>query len=224
MPRRIVDIFGDALALLERRHFFELFHRLGKLFVALVELLDALCDLHVLAVDEEQEVHDEEMQHEDDEVFEGVGDEHVQRDGLIAQHLRNGEHRKIQDGAANAHRDVARELFLAQIELRKDDDKERRDEPSARKIGEHEQKKDIDDITDDAALKRAQRKQFDGIFRRQCRRNGQDDEERGDPFHFRVAAVHRKDDLGKHERKKDEHLADRRHPLEGDRIAFETFF
>ena len=164
------------------------------------------------------------MQHEDDEIFERVGNEHIERDAFIAQGLRNGEHRKIQYGAANAHRDVARELFLAQIELRKDDDKERRNEPAARKIGEHEQQKDVDDITHDAALKRAQRKQLDGVFRRQCRRNGQDDEKRGDAFHFGVAAVDRENDLGKHEREKDEHLADRRHALEGQRGALETFF
>ena len=129
------------------------------------------------------------MQHEDDEIFEGVGDEHIERDAFIAQDLRNGEHRKIQDGAAHAHRDVARELFLAQIELRKDDDEERRDEPAARKVGEHEQQEDIDDIAHDAALEGAQRKQLDGVFRRERRRNGQDDEEHGDALYPCIAAV-----------------------------------
>ena len=93
-----------------------------QLLVALVELLDALCDLLVLAVDKEQEVHDEEVQDEDDEVFERIGDEKIERNGLVAQRLRKGEHRKIEHGTAHAHRDVARKLLLAQIKLRKDDD------------------------------------------------------------------------------------------------------
>ena len=164
------------------------------------------------------------MQHEDDEVFERIGNEHIERNAFIAQGLRNGEHRKIQYGAANAHRDVARKPLLAQIKFGKNDDKERRNEPAARKIGEYEQQKDVDDITHNAALKRAQRKQLDGVFRRKRRRNGQNDEERGDAFHFGVAAVDREDDLCKHEREKDEHLSDRRHALEGQRGALETFF
>ena len=170
---------GDALALLERRHFLELFHRLGELlialgelFVALVQLLDALGDLLVLAVHEEQEVHDEEVQGKDDEVVEGTRDEQVELDGLVAQGLGKREHPQIQHDAADAHRDVARDLLLAQIKFREDDDEERRNEPSARKIGEHEQKQKVGDIADDALFEGAQRKQLDGIFRRERRRNG----------------------------------------------------
>ena len=83
MSRRVVNFLGDALPLFERGDLLQFLVSDAEFFVRLVEIVVRFTEFLVLSVYLHGEIDHEEMQYEEHQVVERVGDEVSKADLLV---------------------------------------------------------------------------------------------------------------------------------------------